>query len=321
MNGKRHTPRKSCDTRHHGCHYRSFVGASLTELLIASLLIGFTTALIGEIVVTTTVASVKNNNQATVLGTAKVCSDRLINDIQMARAVGDFYGPGTSFPSLNNPIYSISGMQPEGGWPTTWPAHPFKLSGQCLVLQHPVIYCAKENSPKEPLYNPAALQSPKNGFPIRIKPDQISPGLPDGKAIENLDTLVYQLVPDTTRPNEYVLQMARFPGYNDPSLDTHYEAPVNPPQTVASRIIGPKQPGNSTSPPEIFRYLEYDTGYGIRQLTPAQLEDADISELIGVAIDLEFKKSEASAANGDSQSFGLHTEAYLKNNRLTLRNE
>lgn len=308
---------------------RTIVGASLTELLIASLLIGFTTALVGELVVTTTIASVKNNNQSTMLGTAKVCGERLTNDIQMARAVGDYYGQNNPtsevnmFPNPSNPLYGSGGMQPQGGWPSApWTGHPYVLNGQCLILQQPVTYCAKENSPQESTYNPNAPESHLNGIPIRIKANQISAGLPS-ETIEDLDTVVYQIVADQARPGEYLLQMARFPGYHDPAINTHYESAVNPPQTVATGIIGPKLPGNPTAPPEVFRYLKHDPTYGIVEMTSAELNDDNMAEHIaGIGIDLEFKKSEIASSSTDTnaRNIGVHTEAFLKNNRLVLRN-
>lgn len=311
--------------------YRNFVGASLTELLIASLLIGFTTALVGELVVTTTMASIKNNNQSNMFGSAKVTGERLINDIQAARCVGDYYGMTNPtpepnyFPSPSNPLYGSGGMQPEGGWPIApWPNNPYQLSAQCLILQQPVFYCAKENNSQEPTYNVNAPQSHLNGFPMRIKENQITDGVPSAP-VENLDTVVYQVVPDTARPGEYVLQMARFPGYRDPLSHTHYEPTVNPPQTIATGIIGPRLPGDPTAPPQIFRYMRHDPNppdYSMRVLTADELnDDTNDKTISAIAIDLEFKRSEtAGATNANSQNLGVHTEAFLKNNRLTLWN-
>lgn len=329
MKRKQPSFNKNVDRQRRFDFYRRLVGASLTELLIASLLIGFTTALVGELVVTTTTASVKNNNQSNMLGTAKVCGERLMSDIQLARCVGDYYGQTNptselnTFPNPSNPLYGSGGMQPDGGWPSApWPSYPYQLGAQCLIVQQPVFYCAKENSTQEPTYNPNAPQSHLNGFPMRIKGSQITDGVPSAP-VENLDTVVYQVVADSAKPGEYILQMARFPGYRDPLSNTHYEPAVNPPQTIATGIVGPKLPGDPTGPPHVFKYIKHDPTYGVTELSDAELlDDLQAKHIAGVAIDLEFKKSESTStsATADTQNLGVHTEAFLKNNRLVLRN-
>lgn len=310
-----------------GAGFRSIIGASLTELLIASLLIGFTTALIGELVVTTTLASIKNNNQSTLLGSAKISTERLLYDIQMARSVGDYYGLANgiaepiTFPNASNPLFGSTGhLVGSPGAPNL--GQPIQLSAQCLILQQPMIYWAKENSPAESTYDPDAQQSGLNGFPIRIKPNQFDDGIP-ALALENLDTVIYQIVPDITRPGEYLLQVLRYQGYTeDPTLNTHYEPAINPAQTLASGIIGPKPIGDPTGAPQVFRYLTR-TVAGTRELTATELaNDNNIKYINGVAIDLEFKKSEVSSTGTDvnSSSLGVHNEAFLKGNRLHVTN-
>ncbi len=304
---------------------RSAVGVSLTELLIASLFIGLTTALIGELVVTTTLASVKCNNQSSLLGSAKVSTERLVSDIEMARSIGDYYGlsNGTSepidFPNPSNPLYGTTGFL--SGFPGA-PVldQPFHLGSQCLILQQPIIYWAKENHPMEPTFDPNAQSSPLNGFPVRIRANAYSSGAPP-VAVENLDTVIYQVVPDS-RPGEFLLQVLRIPGYSDPSVNTHYEGAIYPAATVASGIIGPKPIDNPSGVPQVFRYLTR-TASGIRELSTAELaDDNNIKYVVGVAIDLEFKKStiSSSATDANSQNIGIHNEAFIKGNRLKLVN-
>lgn len=304
---------------------RSIVGASLTELLIASLLIGFTTALIGELVVTTTIAAMKLSNKSTLLGSAKVSTERIVNDIQMARSVGDYYGLNNgvaetiAFPNPSNPLFGTTGsLVGSSGAPDS--SQPVLLSAQCLILQQPVLFWDKQNYPGEPTFDPDAQQSRLNGFPIRIKANEFSDGVPS-VALENLDTVVYQVVPDTSRTGEYVLQVSRFSGYHDPTIQTHYESPINPPVPIASGIIGPKPLNDPSALPQVFRYLTR-TVNGTRELTSAELAtDNNIKYIAGVAIDLEFKKSDVSSQSDiNAPNIGVHNEAFLKSNRLHVTN-
>ena len=84
-------------------------GFSITELMLTTILLGVSMAVISELVVLTTLGTLRITNKAEGLTAARIALNRISTDVRHARAVGDFYGQGAGrlkFPDPdNNPLY------------------------------------------------------------------------------------------------------------------------------------------------------------------------------------------------------------------------
>src|SRR5438093_11891933 len=68
-------------------------------------------------------------------------------------------------------------------------------------------------------------------------------------AQDNVDTIVYRIVPNPDHEGTWMLQVAGFPGIN-----SKLKLKSNPPQTVLKNIIGPIDP--DTGIPGPFQYVD-----------------------------------------------------------------
>lgn len=299
---------------------RAEKGATLTEMLIASLLIGFSLAAIGEVMVLTTLSANKLSNRSSGISDSRTACSRLQSDVRAARNFGDSYTTSSLIPTLEfekskyfpcsaNPLYKTdSGPQHSSpswtwsGWPTTWDGPPYELDAQTLILQQPKLLSVNSISPLSGI----------NGFPIK--------GTITG--LNNLDTVVYNLVKDPNQTGEFILQRAVFvgeetvPGANYPSM-------INPPQNIVSGIIGPL-PNNGGSTPEIFSYWRKNQNPAaspLEKITDLSILDSDpqgAKSIIGVGMDLELRKPDSRTGNSNAayqQRMGIHTEAFLRYNK------
>jgi type II secretory pathway pseudopilin PulG len=275
---------------------------TLIEMLVSCAIVGLAAAGISGLVLLNNVSTHRLFNKVDNLNQARQVVERIGKDLRMARNVGDVYGAnillhagpppeygteGTnSFPLAapagNNPHYS-GGQTPPAGWPTTpWPARPYVLSPRTLIVQIPVFDA--------------------NGFPSRVPAGSGNP--PVSSDQDNVDTLVYQIIDDSDNPGEYLLQVAGFPG--SPST---LRLKSNPPQTILSGIVGPKDP--LTGEPKVFQYLNrYDmTG------TPKDTwVGNDIANITGVVMNLEIRRNDEGVSG--ASVVGLKSEMYMRNNRL-----
>lgn len=294
---------------------RSKDGFSITELMVTSILLVFAMAVIGELAVVTTMGSVKMTNKVDGLAAARAAISRISTDVRHARAIGDYYGTGANrlqFPAPTNPIYNAT--TPLGGWPSA-PWNPaMAVSDNILVLQIPVLY-------QDPLND----NNTANGFPIMLPQGHFGPNNPPYN-MENLDTVVYEVVPDQERPGEYLLQVARFPGEQLTGLNSKYSTPINPPQTILKGLIGPTS-NNGSTVPSVFSYLyrNQKTYSSKKAYTPSSFTTAAmplsagvLDSILGIGIDLEVKRTGLDTSQGDGQYpqfFGIHSEAFMRSNR------
>ncbi len=304
---------------------RSKKGTSLTELLMSVVLLGFSMAIIGELAIVSTMGTVRTTNKTDGLASARSAIDRISSDVRHARCFGDYYASAVerlTFPSSTNPLYTKTA--PSGGWPAApWQATPMTMSESCLILQIPVMFLDPSNDPSNSLYNPLSTENPRNGFPIML-PKNVSGELSD---LENLDTVIYQVVPDPARSGEFLLQVARFPGAKINGLNTSYRGTINPPQTILKGLIGPKSNGAPvTELPRVFSYLGR-TPIGkpadSNMMSKKNLSAATIPSVLGIGIDLEIKKAGLTTTNGDGrdpQFLGIHREAFMRANRNLILN-
>ncbi len=288
-------------------------------------LLGFSMAIVGELAIVSTMGTIRTTNKSDGLSAARSAIDRISTDIRHARCIGDYYGTALerlTFPSSTNPLYSKTA--PTDGWPAApWQAPPMIMSESCLVLQIPVLFLDPTNDPTNFLYNPLAAENPRNGFPIML-PKNVSGAQSD---LENLDTVVYQVIPDPARTGEFQLQVARFPGGKINGLNTSYKSAINPPQTILKGLIGPKTNGaTATDLPKVFSYLgraPIGSPADSSMMSKKTLSPSTLPTILGVGIDLEIKKAGATTTDGDGkdpQYLGIHREAFMRSNRNLILN-
>jgi len=186
------------------------LGMSLIEMLVATVIMGIAVAGITELAFTSAKWTNRYTNKLDVTFAARQVLERLGSEIRMARNVGDMCATGTGinqFPSSNNPYYG-SGQAPPGspaGWPSMWPAPPYRLDNQTLILQVPIF--------------------DKNGMPTKLPSGCPSPANTCDRP--NVDTIVYKIIPDPSAERqalgEYVLTRAVFLGVHDGSLIQNHD--------------------------------------------------------------------------------------------------
>lgn len=308
-------------------------GATLTEMLVASLLLGFTFAAIGEVMVLTTLSANRMNNRAAGINDTRTVTSRIQRDIREARNFGDSYDSlhtddqynSNYFPCTTNLMYDpASGPQftstqwSWSGWPTTWGNPPYQLDAQTLIIQQPKIY-----------ENPSNISDPYNGLPVLLNKDKIAVNEPPVN-MANLDTVVYKLIQDPNESSEYILQRARFVGVDNVDnlpVTASFKSMINPPQTVLTGIIGPK-PAGGGGVPEIFTYFERDTNnagqFNTISATTLDSTPNGTRYLVGVGVDVELKKPDSSTGNSNAayqQRLGIHTESFLRHSvNLSAKN-
>lgn len=296
---------------------RSSKGATLTELLVATVLIGVSMAALGEIMGLMTIMAGRANNRATALDSARTALNRITTDVRSSRAFGDSYAVGSSdrnlFPSSNNPIYGSGGISVTNA--------PYKLSAHTLILQSPVFYSSSTSDPTSMKYNI---------FPVNFKTTSstvppISVPAP-ATTVENIDTVIYDVVSDSTT-GSWSIEMKRYPGAYVSSFPSgmqpsKYKTLVDSPsQRIASGIVGPKSKVGDTYP-VTFKYFGKTVNGKTFQIDPSQFDGnpALVNSIVGVGINLEIKKSNSSSSSVSphDQQIGIHDEVFARSNRRGL---
>lgn len=263
---------------------------TITELLVGTLLISTTLAVLAEFSSALTLTSTRMSNQFDAQATIRSAIGRIRNDVRASRIIGDAYSylPSVSFPGQGNWAYQSA---PSGGWPSEWGTPPYTLNSQTLILQVPVLH---KSDASDNL----------NGIPLKIEIGSTVNGAVSLAEMEDLDTIIYKLVPDPIEKDSFCLQVAMFPGLN------HQNRGLNPPQTIAKGIVGPtKSPGGI---PEIFSYI---TNYP----TPAlKSNPISTSEVDGVRVDIEARRpTKTSEGNKIFQkNASAHADVFTRWNRM-----
>ena len=316
---------------------------SLVELLMTTLVMGIVAAGTSGLIMLNNMANMQVLNKVDDLNAARQAMERIGHDVRMARNVGDGYGVKNPLTGLvegsdqfpvqegnngRNPHYG-NGQAPSDGWPVqvsatpqlpAWPARPYRLSPQTLIVQVPVFYLAPQNDPTSGAYNPGAIQDPQNGFPTAVGAAQGDPSSaavdPPGATQDNVDTYVYQVLEYPTGSGEYILQVAGFASLNstNPNKPSWMTMRSSPPETILSGIVGPKDP--NTGVPKVFQYLDKTDPTGTPRDTvgPGSPTNTAITNVTGVIVNLEVKRDQAGA--NSSATVGLKSEIFLRNNRV-----
>ncbi len=302
--------------------------------MVATVLLGFSMAALAEITGMSTLFASRFVNRTDAIDAGKNAISRISTDVRSARCFGDWYGlldstrDTSKYPSSSNPLYSLTSTPPNG-WPSWETGAPFALGSRILIIQQPVLYLDQRNDFNNPNYISSFPQNSMNGFPIMFKPGDLTTNNPvipaPSKNIENLDTVIYAVVPNPSNPSEYQLQMVRFPGayitFPSSIAPSSYKQTINPPQVIVSGIIGPLPLGQSfPSPPEVFSYYQRLSNGGLQTIPGRSVNASNAQTIVGVKIDIELKKPNG-GANTQVQYFGLHNEAFMRSNKnIVLRN-
>lgn len=289
-------------------------GATITELLVATVLIGVSMAALGEIMGLMSIMAGRANNRVAALESARNAISRMASDIRAARSFGDFYAENDSdrntFPCNNNPVYGPGKIAVSNS--------PYKLSSHTLILQIPVFYNSSTDDPSSTKYNI---------FPLSFKSDSVTSAPiaapPPAQSVENVDTVIYDIVSDGTADG-WTLEMKRFPGAYISSFpsgmqQSNYKNLVDSPsQRVSGGIVGPKS-RTGDSYPVNFKYYGRTIAGKTYQIDPNALDGnpALVNKIVGVGINFEIKKSNAvsSAGSFHDQQIGVHDEVFIRANR------
>jgi hypothetical protein len=272
---------------------------------VSAILIGFSLAAIGELASLNTYASTKLMHKVDgQIGCSRTIR-RICEDVRQARMLGNIYGISNqnSYPDIGNSA-DPSNTPPIGGWPASpWPQPPYQLGPRTLIIQQPVLF----QDPNNP-------QNPLNGFPLTLPQGSIASGTPGVPpySMEYVDTLVYQLIPDSSTAGQYILQVARFSG-NPAISGTTLRTPLNPPQTVLTGIVGPMDPADPNGP-SIFQYLNTSIGNSV-------IKNPSGGSSLGVSVNIEAQvPSTNQGVNLEITS--AHAESYIRASRnLRLTND
>lgn len=302
-------------------------GSSLISLLVATVIMSFVAMAMMSLLSLNTSEANKAFNRADTLNGARIAVDKMGRLIRMSRTLGDIQGmialvpdsysnmpsgmtvdvaqvksngvdmddladntivsSSASFPSPANVLYSAQGktapVMNTVPWPTApWPNRPYVLSQDTLILQ---VQC----------FSPA-------GYPRRL--NLAAPY--NNTTIPALDTYVYRVVPDNSRPGPtrwYQLQLTVFPA---PAGVSNMPVGLQPgiPQTVLSGLVGPlDQAGN----PAIFQYIDPTTGNKTTSFSDA----IGMVNYRGVVVNLQVMSVDATRRSTVST---VRSEFFLRNN-------
>lgn len=260
--------------------------------------------ILSQLIVVAGLQSLKSANRAYGQAAARRAIDRIRADIRQAHGLGDNYGlvgNRLSFPAATNPHFK-NGRTPVGGWPPLpWSAIA-TLSDTTLILQTPVFYSDPQSFPSIP--------SILHGMPVRLAAGTYGANDPPVN-MENWNTIIYEVVPDLERPNEYQLQVAEFPGAPSSNINIKTNTTlINPPKTIVRGLIGPTISGSPI--PRVFTYL-----FRNRSAT-GNIDDSDLESITGIGIDLEVTNSAGNAAvvqGPHPEVVGVHGEEFLRCNK------
>lgn len=273
---------------------RNKSGVSLTELLVGSLLLGSSLAVVAELMSLCVLANTKLFRQFDAQRGVSVALDRIKRDVRMAQEIR----------SALNPEEQLELGQQKS------------LSSSVLILRLPIPFLAKANAPDDPAYDASAPPDDLNGYTI--------PGY---------HLVVYEVSPDIDAPGEFKLTMSRrlipnldsykskFPWFAERSfIGGKVDA-----QTIAKGIIGPVDAGDTAGGfPKTFSYVAKNPSRVDRldTLKEGVLYSQPIAGSVSlISVDLEVKRGESvsqSSVSANEKILGVHTEAQLRNLKTSI---
>lgn len=289
-------------------NFRSTSGATLTELLVASVLLGISMAAIGDVMGLMTLMAGRVNNRASVVDSERIVVNRIASDVRSARKFGDGYGKlgeRYQFPSSDNPFYGVGKISVNNA--------PYFLSSHTLILQTPTFYSSPDSSNEK-----------YNIFPMAFRPTDTTTApisaSPPTEKIENRETVIYDVIPSAVA-GKWDIVMKKLPGAFITSAPTGLQPTIfrqyidSPAQVIATGITGPLSRNGETYP-VVFQYLRKSSTGKIVRVDPAQLNvPGTVDTILGVGINIEMKKPSSNVQQTTTeQQIGLHSEVFLRTN-------
>ncbi|MDX2107650.1 MAG: hypothetical protein SFY67_14715 [Candidatus Melainabacteria bacterium] len=242
---------------------------SLIEAVFVVFLTGILSAAVLGTAALQNSANFRAYNKMGSLMAARRLESSLHREVHMARYFGDQFGDPQStdtsnhpnvFPASNNP-YNYTNF-PTDTSNSSWPAHPYVLDEQTLILQVPVFV--------------SGFATTKNGF-------------------WNVDTYVYKVLADKSQSGkgQFVLQKMIFPG---DSSSNNIVSPV----TVLTGIVGPINPNNAVDAvagvpaPSVFSYFYKNSPTWSGSSSFSIPTATNTSGINGVGLTLELFSNESS---------------------------
>lgn len=276
---------------------RRSAGVSLTELLVGSILLGASLGVVAELMSLCVLANSKLFKQFDAQVGVHAALERLKRDVRAADKVCS---------SLDGEELAEFNQQQKN------------LGASTLVLRIPIYYLSKANDSTDLSYDSAAAQDPFNGFKIY------------GHYV-----VVYEVVPDPDKPNEFMLMSSvrRLP--KDDSFNTDARTswfaenssfrPKIDQQVIVKGIVGPLGTGESSSvTPKVFSYVARNPNVQNRLdfLREGVLVDSQLVNGISmVSVDLEVKRGDSGsteAVGSADKVVGVHSEIFIRSSEQAL---
>lgn len=250
---------------------------SIVEMVVALAVTGVAIAGLAEMSLLSADWIDKFSTKVDVSVAAKRAIERIGFDVRNARNIGDCSETIPSvrppiFPSLQNPIYK-SGL-PSGALPH------YSLDGSTIIIQTPVL--------------------DKNGWPTLL------PFSVDPKHGPNVDTIVYEVVPDADSDpagvQKYFLRRSVFPGKHDQEVCDNITSgtTICPGQTILKGIIGPLD--KNTGKPALFQVID-QTNPGSAGSGFENLYAGNLSQVGGVIVNIQVLRTQGNTKNDALSAF------------------
>ena len=290
-------------------------GLSLVELLVVTVIMLLVSVAIFGMLTANAKISRRLENKVSAIESIRKVAEFIGRDVRMARSFGDIYGnmvtSGTmqgkltsqtaggaagnalQFPDpATDPLYGSAGAP--AGWTGPW---PIALSRTTLIVQVPTFDA--------------------NGFPTAIPVGLGSP--PVGTVQDNMETHVYRVVPDpdtANHPNEFIMELWKFPGANPANLAANPASincpPVSGPIILTKGIVGPMRTNNLN----IFEFVD-STNPNAGPVDASTINSTNMAAYTGVVLNMEVRNFNASATvvanQGERATIPFKTEVYMRN--------
>ena len=311
---------------------RSQSGQHLVSLLVATTIMSFVAISLIGLMSINTFESTRGFNRADNLNGVRAGMDKMGRLIRMARNLGDVQGtvmvasdPYSNFPpgpsgdrfQVQNNHVSMAQVQAGSAcnsscvFPSSADTYYNQANGTMYATIPTWPWSAStnvndgSNCPAYELSQDTLILQvqtfDQNGFPQMVTGVNHLPAL---------DTYVYKVVPDTSRPGPpkyFQLQVSVFPA---PAGLTNMPPAITPgqTQTVLSGIVGPLDANGN---PAIFQYMNQSTNTITTNFTPGSINEQDLVLYKGIIVNLEVVTIDAA---GKAMVSPVRSEFYLRNN-------
>jgi type II secretory pathway pseudopilin PulG len=306
---------------------RTAHGTSLVEMLVTTVIMSIIALSFMGMLLVNFHTNAKVDNVQDTANAMRIIKERIGRDVRMGRSLGDVYGDlvqdptsliwylqgSDSFPSANDPVYG--GTPPTT--PTGWPAPPYRLGNQCLIVQMPVL---DDHNDTVSLHQ---RNAGAKGWPTMITTAEGNPK--PSNNVENVETHVYRVVPDPANANEWILQYCSFGGMTKNGYQQ--SAHTFGPETILTGIIGPL---DKNGQPKVFQFVKKtaNTSTAISDVAanaesyPSDTilpDGSHAAEYTGVVVNLCVRRHQTTTTTRRDISLtpiGFKLEVFLRNNAL-----